>query len=267
MGSLGNGDLFEFAVAAGNRASPTLGGLASPAPKRKKPGRCQVLIGRNPSLHLTSGAREPNNSIKADPQPVTQHPPGAWQPLGPQARGLGPVHALLLAGVHRVAHRLVDPHSDRLIWLYDIHRLAERFTAAEWQQLLALATERALCGPCLAGLSTAQSWFGTRLPEESLNRLRAGAAREAFDPGQPRQPWRMEWLEVRGLPSLAARWRWLGQRLFPDGAYLREQYGFHSALWLPWFYGIRIGRGILLRLIGRRPGPPARRCGVRSNQT
>lgn len=76
--------------------------------------------------------------------------------LGPQARGLGPVHALLLAGVHLVAHRLVDPHSDRLIWVYDIHRLAERITAAEWQQLVALATERAVCGPCLAGLNTAQ---------------------------------------------------------------------------------------------------------------
>ena len=57
---------------------------------------------------------------------------------------------------------------------------------------------------------------------------------------------------------MAARWRWLGQRLFPDAAYLREQYGFHSALWLPWFYAVRIGRGIWLRLAGRRPGPPAR---------
>ena len=178
--------------------------------------------------------------------------------LGPHARGLGSVHALLLAGVHRAAHRLVDPHSDRLIWLYDIHLLAERLSDAEWRQFVALAIERALCGPCLAGLTTAQGWFGTRLLEESLNRLRAGAAGEAFDPGQPRQPWRLEWLEFRGLPSMAARWRWLGQRLFPDAAYLREQYGFHSALWLPWFYAVRIGRGILLRLMGRRPGPPAR---------
>ena len=178
--------------------------------------------------------------------------------LGPEARGLGPVHALLLAGVHRASHRLTDPHSERLIWLYDIHRLAERLTAAEWQQLTALATTRALCGPCLAGLTTAQGWFGTRLPEESLNRLRAGAAGEAFDPGQPPQPWRLEWLEFRGLPSTATRLRWIGQRLFPDRAYLREQYGFHSALWLPWFYAVRIGRGILLRCTGQRPGAPAR---------
>jgi hypothetical protein len=158
-----------------------------------------------------------------------------------------------------VAHRLVDPHSERLIWLYDIHRLAEGLTDVEWQQLVALATARAVCGPCLAGLNTAQVWFGTRLCEESLNRMRAGAAREAFDPGRPRQPWRMEWLEWQGLPSLTTRWHWLGQRLFPDAAYLREQYGFRHGLWLPLFYAVRIGRGIFLRLTGQRPGPPARR--------
>lgn len=179
--------------------------------------------------------------------------------LGPNARGLGPVHALLLAGVHRVANRVVYPHSDRLIWLYDIHRLAQCLTDAEWRQLVMLATERALCGPCLDGLSTAQGWFGTRLPEESMNRLRAGAGRESFVPDQPPQPWRLEWLAFRMLPSTVARLRWLGRRLFPDVAFLREQYGFHHGLWLPWFYAVRIVRGIFIRLTGQRWLPPTGR--------
>ena len=41
--------------------------------------------------------------------------------LGGRARALGRVDALLLACIHRVAHHRCD---DRLLWLYDIHLLA-----------------------------------------------------------------------------------------------------------------------------------------------
>jgi hypothetical protein len=166
--------------------------------------------------------------------------------LGPQARGLSVVHALLLACLHRVAHSR-EGAADRLIWLYDIHRLTQRLTDEEWQQLATLAAERALCGPCCDGLSSARRWFGTTLPDEILSRLRAGADRERFDPGQIRQPWRLEWLTFRALPSIAMRLRWLGQYLFPNADFMRDQYGFRNLLWLPWFYGVRIARGIAKR--------------------
>ena len=97
--------------------------------------------------------------------------------LGPHARGLGSVHALLLACMHRVAS-LPEGIADRLIWLYDIHRLAQRLTEEQWQEVATLAEERALCGPCLDGLGSAQTWFATVLPDEVLSRLRAGADRE-----------------------------------------------------------------------------------------
>jgi len=179
--------------------------------------------------------------------------------LGPHAQGLGSVHALLLACVHRMTHRLQDNDIDRLIWLYDIHLLAEGLTDAQWRQVVTLAEARALCGSCCDGLDSAQRWFGTNRPDEVLNRLRAGTARERFDPGQLRQPWRLEWLAFCALPSTRLRLRWIGQRLFPDSDYLREQYGVRHWLGLPWFYGVRIARGIVLRVLGRRPGPPRRR--------
>ena len=82
------------------------------------------------------------------------------------------------------------------------------------------------------------------MPDEILSRLRAGAAREGFDPRQFRPRWRLEWLTFRTLPSTAMRLRWLGQHFFPNADYLHSKYGFRSLLWLPWFYGVRIVGGI-----------------------
>ena len=85
--------------------------------------------------------------------------------------------------------------------------------------------------------------MATALPEAVLSRLRAGAARERFDPRQARSRWRFAWLIFRALPSNAARLRWLGQNLFPDADYMRRKYNFRHLGWLPWFYGVRIARG------------------------
>jgi hypothetical protein len=54
----------------------------------------------------------------------------------------------------------------------------------------------------------------------------------------------LEWLTFRALPSTAARWRWLGQHLFPEADYMRRKYDFQHPGWLPWFYGVRFVRGV-----------------------
>lgn len=171
--------------------------------------------------------------------------------LGPHAWGLSSIHALVLACIHRV-NNMRGGTADRLVWLYDIHLLAQRFTDESWQQTMTLVEERSLCGPCLDGLSAAQILLATALPEEVLSRLRAGADREGFDPRQFRQRWRFEWLTFRALPSATVRLRWLGQRLFPAAGYLRSQYGFRNLLWLPWYYGMRIVRGVCILVRSRK---------------
>lgn len=163
--------------------------------------------------------------------------------LGPHARGLGPTHALLLACMHRITN-MPRGTADRLIWLYDIHLLAQRITDEGWQQVTALAEERALCGPCLDGLGGAQMLFATALPDEVQHRLRVGADRDGFDPRQIRPRWRYEWLNFRALPSTTARLRWLGQHLFPDTGFMRRHHGVRGPLGLPWFYAVRIVRGV-----------------------
>ena len=168
--------------------------------------------------------------------------------LGPFAQGLGIVHALLMACIHRVFH-LPDGSGNRLIWLYDIHLLAQRLTDEQWQQWMTLTEERGVCGPSLDGLRTAQTAFATVLPDEIQRRLRVGADRESwFNPRLARQQWYLEWLNFCALPSTGARLRWLGQCLFPDAGYLRRKYGFRHSLWLPWFYGVRIVQGVAKRI-------------------
>lgn len=168
--------------------------------------------------------------------------------LGLHAHGLGLVHALLLACMHRVAH-LPAGNADRLIWLYDIHLLAQCLSDAQWQEWMTLAEERGVCGPCLDGLRTAQLAFEMVLPADIQHRLKAGADREGwFDPRLARKRWRLEWLNFRALPSTAARLRWLGQYLFPDADYIRRKYGLRHSLWVPWFYGVRIVQGVARRI-------------------
>ncbi len=157
--------------------------------------------------------------------------------LGLPARGLGLAHALLLACVHRFVS-LGGGIADRLIWLYDIHLLAQHLTDELSRQFTTLAEERTLCGPCLDGMDNVRTLLATALPDEVLSRLRIGADHEGFDPGQFRPRWRYEWRTLCALPSTILRLRWLGQRLFPSANSLRYQYGFGNRWGLPWYYGV-----------------------------
>ncbi|PYR30999.1 MAG: hypothetical protein DMF90_26505 [Acidobacteria bacterium] len=68
-------------------------------------------------------------------------------PLGPLARGTSATHAALLACLHRVAHH---PGEDRLIWLYDLHLLAERLDEQQWERLVRLGTDKKVGTPRLS---------------------------------------------------------------------------------------------------------------------
>jgi hypothetical protein len=159
--------------------------------------------------------------------------------LGLHAYGLDPVHALLLACMHRITNMWLGT-ADRLIWIYDIHLLVQHLTNEQWQQIIMLAEERMLCGPCLNGFNSAQSLLATVLPDDIQRRLRTGATQEGFDPRQTDTWWRFEWLALCTLPSTIMRLRRLGQYLFPSVEHMRHRYGFHNLLWLPWFYSLRI---------------------------
>jgi hypothetical protein len=166
--------------------------------------------------------------------------------LSPSARGLSNVHALLLACIHRVAHHF---DSDCLVWLYDIHLLAERFTDDEWRELLLTARARRVATICARGLKRAQQAFGTGIPQSVLAGLNAQA--DGPDGEEPTAAYLSRdrrqvdnfLSDVRALPGWSERIRLIREHLFPSAAYMRGVYAPASRAPLPMLYVRRVWRG------------------------
>ncbi len=163
--------------------------------------------------------------------------------LGPHAQGLGPAHALLLAAMHRIAH-LADGSVNRLIWLWDIHHLAQSLSAAQWDELQNLARHTGQCGVCLEGLTRTAETFATALPADLLAELRLGAEGEDFDPRQSATRLGVELSNLKSLDSWPARLALIAEHLFPDAEYMRAKYPSSARARLPLLYLRRILEGI-----------------------
>lgn len=160
--------------------------------------------------------------------------------LSPQARGLHPVHALLLACVHRLAHHLDAP---RLIWTYDIHLLAARLSDSDWRRWVELAERRDVVAACRRGLALAEEAFHTPVPifvTESLSTV------DLHDPLYATPDVRhiaRVWADVKLLPGWTARARLVYQHLFPSPEYMREVYAPASGSPVVVLYVQRLVRG------------------------
>lgn len=172
----------------------------------------------------------------------------AWaQPvaaLGPFARVPSPVHALLIACMHRVAHH--HDEADQFKWLLDLHLLAERFTTVEWEQFVRVAAERRVAAVCREGLERTVFWFRTPVPAGVLAELRlaaAGAPEHTAAYLRRETPARRLAADLRALPTWRARVQLLGEHLFPSRDYMRRTYAPESRLPVPVLYVVRIVRG------------------------
>lgn len=144
--------------------------------------------------------------------------------LGPDARGCGPVHALLHACVHR-ASNLEAGLGDRLKWLYDVHLLAARLDGTGWNELLQASRDARVCGIVRAALMASNDAYATVLPEAVLPALAEAGDHDALDAGRMGE-WRYrQWRNLLALPGWRLRLAWLWERAFPDAGYLRELYG------------------------------------------
>ena len=98
-------------------------------------------------------------------------------PFGPAARTFSPVHALLMAAIHPVAHHRCDWP---LIWLRDIALIAERFDDGEWARFRTIAEARRVSIVCKRALMSAADCFDRR--------ELAGALGDGGDSRHPRAP-------------------------------------------------------------------------------
>lgn len=175
--------------------------------------------------------------------------------LGPHARAPAPPHALLLASLHRAAHRhtpyragdTVATGGDRLIWLEDVRLLAARMTRAEWERTVALAIDRGLAAVSLDALDASRARLGASVPGDL--RAALGAVR-----GEPAARWlrsgplRGQLLDLAAAPGWRGTLRLLREHLLPAPAYMRARYPQRPRAWLPALYVRRGIAGTVKRL-------------------
>jgi lipopolysaccharide/colanic/teichoic acid biosynthesis glycosyltransferase len=164
--------------------------------------------------------------------------------LGPHARRPSDVHALFIACVHRVAHH---PGVTRLIWLYDIHLIAERLGTAGLARFAALAMEKGVSGICATALAEAHQWFHTRLPEDLVEELQAysmtaNEPSRSFIHSQSKVSILLSDLKLVG--GWRARLRLLQQHVFPEPDYMFRLYDSQSRALLPALYTHRFVTGM-----------------------
>ena len=174
------------------------------------------------------------------------------------AVGASPVHALLIACMHRSTHKqnpyYIDgePHhdADRLIWLYDIHLLAAHLSPAEWVKFVQLALQKGLAAVCLEGMQHAAARFHTRYPpdvERALSQATSEAPFRYLAAGHFRQ----RWMDFLALGSAGRRLRFAREVFFPAPGYMRAKYQLARWRWLPWLYLRRAGGGLVKSLLRR----------------
>lgn len=161
--------------------------------------------------------------------------------------GLGrvpsPQHSLVLACTHRVAHHSAH---ERLIWLYDIHLLAERLEPGDVDGFIALTRQRSVTLICADGLQAAQRAFATRLPARMIERLTPAAsgaaeASAALLTGEPTLA--REMLSDFRAVGWTERVRLLREHAFPSAQYMSAAYMVRNRAWLPALYTHRLVRG------------------------
>lgn len=162
--------------------------------------------------------------------------------LGPDARGLGRMHALWLASVHRAAHHY---DQDNLVWLYDVHLLMGALDAAGVARFVALAERTGVRRICLRALLLARARFGTEIPSSALAALEAAPEDEPstmfLGPGVRKLDVLLD--DVRVLSGWRPRLTLVKEHLFPDEAYMRRTYASGSSAPTLWLYARRIVTG------------------------
>ena len=163
--------------------------------------------------------------------------------LGSAARAVGAVHALAIACIHRVAHHAED---DRLIWIYDIHLLAEHLNAADRERFVSMAAAKHVVAVCADGLALAHQTFGGAATASLLAQLTpSNAPHEASAVYLVSGRRKVDVLvsDLRALTRWKDRSKLIREHLLPSAKYMRETYGVRAPALLPFYYVWRIVRG------------------------
>ncbi|HKT79967.1 MAG TPA: nucleotidyltransferase family protein [Vicinamibacterales bacterium] len=179
--------------------------------------------------------------------------------LGVHAKGLSPVHALLLACIHPVMHHR---NERTLLWLYDIHLLASSLSDRDLERFAGLAAVKRVAAICASQLETTAATFGTRIPAAIRATLKSPeAGNESREPSAAYLRQHRTWIDevvssVGALPTWSDRVRLLREITVPSPRYVLRAYGFEASplalAALPLLYAHRLVSGGWRAVAGRK---------------
>jgi hypothetical protein len=171
--------------------------------------------------------------------------------LGPYARTLAPVDALLLACIHRVAHH---QDSDRIIWLADIVLLLDTMKPSDLAAFWRLASAGRMVAVCSRSIELACAWF-RRIPVPGPGPWLTPEEISREEPSRKFLDRSIRYGSVIAADLRALPWRdrlaRLQQLAFPPAAYMTQRYGVHNPVFRPVLY-LRRGLSGVRRLCRRR---------------
>jgi hypothetical protein len=167
----------------------------------------------------------------------------AVERLAASARTFSPVHSLLLASIHPVAHHRCEWP---LIWLYDIDLIARQLTGADWSRFVALAQARRISIVCKRALAAAAECFNGSSWLEQGGILAIPESRASDEPSAEYLNKDLDSraelaLDLKATPGMAAKSRLLLSHVFPDITYMRDAYGATGAFTVATAYARRLG--------------------------
>lgn len=195
------------------------------------------------------------DELREQATPLPALSPAAWAP--------GPVHAMLLACLHRAMHMETPYYSDgvayfsgnRLIWLYDIHLLAQAMTAEQWEDFAEIADRKGLRAICLDAIERTQTCFNTTLPDRVRDALTRPGPTEIPTAYLNANIARRHWLDFRAMDGIGSRLDLLREVFFPSAGFIRGRFPDARIKWLPWLYARRLFEGVRMRLQRQRRTP------------
>jgi hypothetical protein len=161
----------------------------------------------------------------------------------PAARCPSPVHSLLHAAVHRVAHGTT---AVELLTVSDIHYIFSALTAYEIRRFVSLAADRKVAAVTLSSLALAQDWFGTRVPDDVAAALESRASAQPEPSAvylRPMRPIDVLASDLAALGTWRERSRLIREHVLPPADYVLRAYGVSSRALLPALYAHRLVTG------------------------
>ncbi|WP_167378868.1 nucleotidyltransferase family protein [Mesorhizobium prunaredense] len=179
--------------------------------------------------------------------------------LSTNALAADPVHALVLACMHRAVHKhalyYVDGveyyGGDRLIWFYDIQLLFSMLSPSQRNEFVELAERKGLRATCLDGIEATRARFHATIPEAVSGALSRPGPTETASGYLSGPRWYRIWMDFQAARGVRSRSGFLTELLFPPATHMRQKYRQANLSWLPWLYLRRALAGSLKYLRNR----------------